>query len=120
MNVALWIIQGILSIMFLMAGGMKLFAYKKYKESTEKSGHGPGISRGLTTFIGICEVAGGLGLILPMATGVAPSLATLAALGLGIIMVLATIYHLRRKEPAFVPIGLLVLAALVVVGRGLN
>ena len=70
------------------------------------------VSRGLTTFIGICEVAGGLGLILPMATGVAASLTTLAALGLGIIMVLATIYHLRRKEPAFVPIGLLVLALL--------
>jgi uncharacterized membrane protein YphA (DoxX/SURF4 family) len=122
MNVALWIVQGILSIMFLMAGGMKLFAYEKYKESAEKKsvGRGPGVSRGLTTFIGICEVAGGIGLILPMATGVAPSLTTLAALGLGIIMVLATIYHLRRKEPAFVPIGLLVLAALVVVGRGLN
>jgi len=122
MNVALWIVQGILSIMFLMAGGMKLFAYEKYKESAEKKsgGHGPGVSRGLTTFIGICEVAGGIGLILPMATGIAPSLTTLAALGLGIIMVLATIYHLRRKEPAFVPIGLLVLAALVVVGRGLN
>jgi uncharacterized membrane protein YphA (DoxX/SURF4 family) len=122
MNIALWIVQGILSIMFLMAGGMKLFAYEKYKESTEKrsGGHGPGISRGLTTFIGICEVAGGLGLILPMATGVAPSLTTLAALGLGIIMVLATIYHLRRKEPASIPIGLLVLAALVVAGRGFN
>jgi len=122
MNVALWIVQGILSIMFLMAGGMKLFAYEKYKESAEKrsGGHRPGIPRGLTTFIGICEVAGGLGLILPMATGLAPSLTTLAALGLGIIMVLAAIYHLRRKEPAFVPIGLLVLAALVVVGRGLN
>ena len=122
MNVALWIIQGILSLMFLMAGGMKLFAYEKYKESNEKKsgGRGPGISRGFTIFIGICEVAGGLGLILPMATGILPSLTTVAALGLGTIMVLAAIYHLRRKEPAFVPIGLLVLAALVVVGRGVN
>ena len=122
MNIALWTIQGILSVLFLMAGGMKLLAYEKYKESTEKKsgGHGPGISRGLTTFIGICEVAGGLGLILPMATGIAPPLTTLAALGLGTIMVLATIHHLRRKEPPFVTIGLLVLAAFVVAGRGFN
>jgi hypothetical protein len=69
-------------------------------------------------FIGISEVAGAIGLILPAATGIAPSLTPLAAVGLATIMFLAVIFHLKRKEPAAAPIVLFVLAALVVVGRG--
>ena len=119
MNTALWIVQGLLAAGFLFFGGMKLFAYEKYKKMTaERSpGHAPP-SKELTTFIGMSEVAGALGLILPAATGVAPILTTLAAVGLATIMILATIFHLRRKEPASVPVALFVLAAFVVVGRG--
>ena len=69
------------------------------------------------TFIGISELVGAAGLILPMATGVAPVLTTLAALGLAIIMLLASIYHLRRKESPTVTIVLLLLASFVVDGR---
>jgi hypothetical protein len=72
------------------------------------------------TFIGISELAGAAGLILPLASGIAPVLTTLAALGLAIIMVLASIYHLRRKEPPTVTIVLLLLASFVVYGRGFS
>jgi hypothetical protein len=72
------------------------------------------------TFIGISELAGAAGLILPLASGIAPVLTTLAALGLAIIMVLASIYHLRRKEPPTVTIVLLLLATFVVYRRGFS
>lgn len=122
MNVALWIVQGVLSAAFLMSGGMKLFAYEKYRRQAEahSPGEGPGVSKGLTTFIGISELAGALGLILPLATHTAPILTSLAALGLAIIMILAIGFHMGRKEPATPAVVLLVLAVVVTVGRGLN
>src|SRR5258708_6898799 len=119
MNAALWIVQGLLAVGFLLVGGMKLFAYEKFKKMTEERSPGqPGPSKELAIFIGISEVAGAFGLILPAATGIAPILTTLAAVGLAIIMILAVIFHLSRKEPASVPAVFLVLAAFVVVGRG--
>jgi putative oxidoreductase len=120
MNLALWVVQGIL--VFLMAGGMKVFAYEKYKKMTESKSptQSLGLSKGLVTFIGISELAGAAGLILPLATGIAPVLTTLAALGLATIMLLASIYHLRRKEPPTVIIVLLLLASFVVYGRAFS
>jgi len=46
---------------------MKLFAYEKFKARSEKKGP-TGITRGLAAFIGVAEVAGGIGIVLPMAT----------------------------------------------------
>lgn len=116
MNIALWIVQALLSAAFLMSAGMKLFAYEKY----QKMANGPGVSKGLVTFIGISELAGALGLILPLATHIAPLLTPLAALGLAIIMVLAIGFHIRRKESATPAAVLLVLTVFVTIGRGLN
>jgi len=121
MNIAQWIIQGLLAMLFLFAGGMKLFAYDRYQKQAEQQhpDRALGLSRGLVTFIGASEVAGALGLVLPQATGVLPVLTPLAAVGLAIIMVLATRFHMRRQEPRSVTIGLFVLCAVVAVGRGL-
>ena len=55
---------------------------------------------------------------LPQVTGIVPMLTPTAALGLAVIMVLATRFHLKRKEPAPMTIGLFVLCTAVVVGRG--
>src|SRR5580693_7555722 len=115
MNTALWIVQLVLCIAFLGAGGMKLFAYRKYKET---AGRELDLSRGLVTFIGISELAGALGLVLPGFSGIAPILAPLAAVGLGIIMLLATGLHLKRKEPPWPTVVLMILAGFVAVGRG--
>ena len=122
MNIALWVIQGLLAALFLFAGGMKLFAYDRYKKmgSQQNPDQEFPISRGLARFIGISEVAGGLGLVLPQLTGIVPTLTPAAAIGLAVIMVLATRFHLKRKESALVTIGLFILCAVVVVGRGLT
>src|SRR3979409_709302 len=116
MNLALWIVQGFLAFAFLAIGSMKLFAYEKYKAMSEKNGPS-GISRGLVTFIGTAEIAGALGIILPMATNVAPWLSWWAAVGLSITMVLAIGFHIRRHESFVPPAVLLLLAVFVVYGR---
>jgi uncharacterized membrane protein len=100
---------------------MKVFAYEKYKKMGESRSPGkPGLSKGLVSFIGISELAGAIGLILPMATGVAPILTTLAALGLAIVMLLAILFHVKRKESPVPVLVLLLLASFVVYGRGLG
>ena len=117
MNVALWIVQGLLAFAFIAAGGMKLFAYEKYKAMSEKKNGPTGPSRGLITFIGIAEIAGSLGIVLPMATNIAPWLSPWAAIGLAIIMLLAIGFHVRRHESVAVPVILFLLAGFVVFGR---
>jgi uncharacterized membrane protein YphA (DoxX/SURF4 family) len=79
MNIALWIVQAILAAMFLMAGVMKGFQYELARASLPWVKDVP---RRLTNFIGVSELLGGLGLVLPMLTGIWPWLTPLAALGL--------------------------------------
>jgi len=70
-------------------------------------------------FIGVSELLGGIGLILPWYTGIAPILTPVAAIGLITIMVLAAIYHFNHKE--YGPVGLnmvlLAIAAFIAYGR---
>ena len=122
MNIAFWIMQGLLAALFVFAGGMKIFAYDRYKKmGTEQHPNREfPISEGRATFIGVSEVAGALGLVLPQLTGVLPVLTPLAAVGLAVIMVLATRFHLKRQEPPAMTIVLFILCAIVAVGRGLN
>jgi hypothetical protein len=109
MNMALWIVQGLLAIAFIAAGAMKVFAYEKYKAISD--------TRGLITFIGMAEIAGSLGIVLPMATNIAPWLSPWAAIGLAIIMLLAIGFHVRRHESVAAPVILFLLAGFVVFGR---
>jgi uncharacterized membrane protein YphA (DoxX/SURF4 family) len=117
MNLALWIVQGLLAFAFIAAGAMKVFAYKKYNAMSEKKNGPTGPSRGLITFIGMAEIAGSLGIVLPMATNIAPWLGPWAAIGLAIIMLLAIGFHARRHESVAVPVILFLLAGFVVFGR---
>jgi hypothetical protein len=116
MNLALWIVQVLLAVAFVAAGGMKVFAYAKYKAMSEKNGPS-GMTRGLTTFIGIAELAGAFGVVFPMAAGITPWLSAWAAVGLASVMLLAVGYHLRRRESPAVPAILFALALFVALGR---
>jgi uncharacterized membrane protein YphA (DoxX/SURF4 family) len=116
MNIGLWVVQALLALVFIGVGGIKVFAYEKYKAATEKKGPSD-ITRGLARFIGITEMAGGVGLILPVAVKVAPWLTAWAALGLATIMLLAIVYHLRHRESAVLPLVLFLLATFVTIGR---
>ena len=84
MNIALWIVQGLLAALFLFAGGMKLVT--PIEAMTQQMAF-PGL---FLRFIGVVEVLGGLGLILPGLFRIRPGLTPLAAAGLVIIMIGAT------------------------------
>jgi len=117
MNIALWIAQGLLAAMYLMAGSMKTFQTTKAKEQLPWAKNR---LDGFVRFVGISELLGALGLILPLVTGILPWLTVLAAIGLTIIQLLAIFTeHLPKKEYNVVPVNvvLMALALFVVFGR---
>jgi uncharacterized membrane protein YphA (DoxX/SURF4 family) len=81
---ALWIVQGLLAALFLFAGGMKLVM--PIEEMTKQMPQIP-MPGWFLRFIGVCEVLGALGLILPGLLRIRPGLTSLAAAGLVIIMI---------------------------------
>ena len=110
LNIGLWIAQALLALAFLAAGGMKL---------AMPPPPGMTLSVGLMHFIGVSEVLGGLGMILPAATRIAPKLTGAAGVGLLTIMVLAAGYHVQHGELSHLPpvFVLGALAAFVAWGR---
>jgi hypothetical protein len=75
------------------------------------------LTHGQIIFIGIAEIVGVVGLVAPLALHIAPRLMVYAAAGLALIMLSATIYHIRRREPPIMTAVLFVLAIIVAVGR---
>jgi uncharacterized membrane protein YphA (DoxX/SURF4 family) len=118
MNVALWIMAGLLAAVFAAAGLMKL-AQPKEKLVASGLGWAEDFSAGSVKAIGALEVLAAVGLILPAVLDVVPVLVPLAALGLVLLMAGAIVTHARRKENQMIVINLvlLALAAVVVVGR---
>ena len=113
MNYALWIVQGLLALVFLLSGGMKLVL------PLEKLA-GPISLPGLfLRFIGVAEVLGALGLILPGLLRIRPGLTPLAAAGLVIIMIGATTLTVASGDVvvALIPLVVGLLAVLVAYGR---
>jgi len=117
MNIALWIVQAILALAFGMAGFMKLTQPKE--KLAERMGWVNDFSSNIVRAIGLVEVLGALGLILPALTGILPFLTPLAGAGLVLDMLGAAATHVRRKEYPFITANLvlLVLAAFVAYGR---
>lgn len=116
-NIFLWVLQGLLALVFLAAGGMKVIRSKEalrpqmgWVESSPAAG---------VKLIGAVEIVGAAGLILPGLLHIAVILTPLAALGLVILMVGAVVTHLRRGErvPSLTPLVLAILSAVVAVLR---
>jgi uncharacterized membrane protein YphA (DoxX/SURF4 family) len=100
-NTFLWIAQGMLAAMFMMTGIMKVV--QKKEAMADKMGFVEDFSQMQVTGIGVLEIMGAMGVILPWATGILPWLTPLAAVGLALTMVGAFLTHLRRKE--LIPMG---------------
>ncbi|WP_424949757.1 DoxX family protein [Deinococcus sp.] len=94
MNVFLWILQGLFGLLFVVHGFALVVPPTAMRGTFEALPYG----KGFLQFIGVCEVLGGLGLVLPRWLGVWPALTPLAAAGLAIIMVGAAVTHLRARE----------------------
>lgn len=118
MNIVLWIIQVLLALLFLFTGGMKLVIPPDVLQSmgSPNAIHLPGL---LIQFIGVCEVLGALGLILPGLLRIRRGLTPLAALGLVIILIGATALTFAADGivPALMPFVVGILAAFVSYGR---
>ena len=116
MNVFLWVLQGLLAAAFLMAGLMK--ATRPKPDLAAQMPWVEDFSAGTVKFIGVAEVLGAVGLILPALTGIAVVLTPLAATGLAVTMALAMVVHTRRKEYAGLPVNLVLLVVAVVIAWG--
>ena len=118
MTYALWIIQGLLAALFLFAGGTKLILPLDVLTSMG-SPNQIALPGWFVRFIGVVEVLGALGLILPGLLRIRPGLTPLAAAGLVIIMIGATVLTLVADgvAPALIPLMVGLLSAFVAYGR---
>jgi uncharacterized membrane protein YphA (DoxX/SURF4 family) len=117
METALWIVQGLLAAIFLVTGMTKL-TQPRLKMAAGPMRWAADVTDAQFRAIGLVEVVGAIGLILPAALGIAPLLTPLAAVGLVLTMVGAIRTHVRYAETdrLAVPIVVLALALLVAVG----
>jgi hypothetical protein len=113
MTVALWIVQGLLALLFLFAGVMKFIMTV---EEMTKEIPLPGA---FLRFIGVAEILGAIGLILPGLFRIKPSLTPLSAAGLTVIMIGATVITLMTGAAAMAvfPLVVGILAVFVTYGR---
>jgi hypothetical protein len=113
MTKALWVVQGLLAAVFLFAGGMKLVLPIEAMAGPVEL---PGL---FLRCLGVVEVLGALGVILPGLLGIRPGLTPLAAAGLVVIMIGATAITLWSGEvvSALIPLVVGLLAAFVAYGR---
>lgn len=112
MTRGLWVVQGLLALLFLWAGGFKLVAPLE-----QLAGPFP-VPGPFLRFIGAAEVLGALGLVLPGLVGIWPVLTPLAAAGLVLIMIGATAITARADAAlALIPLVVGLLAAFVAYGR---
>jgi uncharacterized membrane protein YphA (DoxX/SURF4 family) len=124
MNALIWAGQIALAAVFLFTGTSKLIAYNKFIHTIETRRKTAPItlSAGQGRFIGLLELLGAIGVIVPLSLTPAAFahdylLTRLAAAALAALMVVATIYHFRRRESAAPAIAAFLLALFVIVGR---
>ncbi|KAB0685234.1 DoxX family protein [Burkholderia territorii] len=114
----LWAIQILLAALYAMSGVMNTFMAPAQLVSMGMS-HAAVLPYALLRFLGIAELAGVIGLILPALSRIKPGLTPLAAIGFVVLQVLAMGYHITHGEFFMLPVNLvlLALAALVWWGR---
>jgi hypothetical protein len=96
-EIAYWIVAGLLAVLYLYAGTLKVLRSQEQLQPM-MGWAGTTVAMPVVRFIGVVEILGALGLVLPPLTGIAVGLAIAAAIGLTVLQVLAMIVHLRRGE----------------------
>ena len=116
LNIGLWIAQGLLAVMFIMAGVMKVT--QPIEELAVSLPWVTSSPVSLIRFIGISELLGGLGLLIPGIFRFKPFLTIWAALGLAIIMVLAAIFHASKGEYSAIITNILIMGIALFIAWG--
>ncbi len=118
LNTGLWIAQVLLSLLFIMAGIMKATQALDYLATSL-----PWVkdsSALLVRFIGVSELLGGIGILLPSILRIKPKLSVLAAIGLGLIMLFAMVFHTSRGETQVLGMNVVILSLALFVAWGRN
>lgn len=113
MNTAIWIVQGLLAAFFTMPAFTKLTSSQE--KLIEKKMLEPSGSHLTVRGIGMLELLGIFGIILPQLTGILPILTPMAAVGFALIMLVAFMIHLKRKDYKILPLLITVFALSVIV-----
>jgi len=116
MNIALWVVQVLLAAMFIMAGAMKSF--QPVEALAESLPWVTEVAEGLVRFIGVSELLGGLGILLPTLLRIRPALTTWAALGLAMVMLFAALFHGSRGEFSAIGMNMIFMAMALFVAWG--
>ena len=116
MNTALWIVAIVTALLFGFSGAYKVFATGKYRAGAAWA---RSVDARTITTIGVLEILGAIGIVLPQWTGVLPWLTVVAGFCLALMQLVAMGLHVHRAEYAIVPINLVLLALplFVAVGR---
>lgn len=118
MNTLDWTTQIILAGVFLFTGFTKLFAYEKLLRVVESRSKAPIVmSRGQAAIVGLLEITGAVGVLIPVDLWPPHILLRLACAGLALLMVATSVYHVRRNESATPSVTLFVLAVFVIIAR---
>lgn len=117
LHIVLWIAQIILGAIFLLAGFMKTSS--TINELSASLPWAAEVPEGVVRFIGIAELLGGIGLLLPSILRIKPVLTTWAAIGLVLVMLCAIVFHISRGEMNVIGINisLMLIALLIAWGR---
>jgi len=113
----MWAIQIFLAVAFGAAGTMKLVRSKTQLAANPHMGWVHSVPRAQIKLLGVAEVLGAIGLVAPMATGIAPFLTSAAAACLAALMGGAVATHMNRGEPAAVATALAALTIVVATFR---
>ncbi|BCJ44112.1 membrane protein [Actinoplanes ianthinogenes] len=112
MEIAYWILAGLLALFYLYAGGLK--TVRSQDQLRPMMGWVDQIPMPLVRTIGVLEILGAVGLILPPLTGIATALAFAAAIGLVLIQIGGIITHVSRGETKVIGLNIALLAAAAV------
>ena len=115
MDMLLWVVAVVAAASFLLAGSLKLALPHARLTADPKMGWARDFSASQVKLIGLLEVLGAIGLVLPPWVGIAEGLVPLAAAGLCLDMVGAFSTHVRRGDPIASRVPPLVLGALMFV-----
>lgn len=113
MIIAFWIIGGVTALAFIAAGVMK--ATRPKAALAGSMAWVEDYSGGAVKAIGVVEIRGALGIILPALTGIAAVLSPIAAIGLVLVMITAAVVHVRRHESPVAPIVLAIFAVVTAI-----
>jgi uncharacterized membrane protein YphA (DoxX/SURF4 family) len=116
MDVALWVAQGLLALIMLMAGLPKI--NQPREKMLDRMAFVEDFTDGPIRTIGILEVLAAVGLILPGLTGIAPILVPLAAVGVALIQMGAIVVHVRRSESRPLVMNLVLVAIAIFIAWG--